>query len=125
MKKLTCIVCPNSCELLVAQGEDGGWVVDGHLCKRGVEFAVVELTNPTRTVCSTVRTTFPDVPRLPVRTDGEIPRQDIFRVMELLDAVKIDYPVHSGEVIFRDVLGLGINVIASSDLYYLLGVEPE
>lgn len=125
MKNLTCIVCPNSCELAVEHEANQGWQVTGHLCTRGVDFAVNELTNPTRTVCSTVKTAFLEVPRLPVRTDREIPRQEILRVMELINTVVLDRPVHSGECILTDVLGTGINVIASSDLYYLLGDEQE
>lgn len=122
MKSLTCIICPNGCLLEVdKQGDE--FIVSGNMCKRGREFAVNEITNPKRSICSTVRTAYMSTPRLPVRTDGEIPFDYIFKVMGEINKVYIDHPVHSGEIIICDVLGTGVNIIATSDLYYLLGEE--
>ena len=74
----TCIVCPNSCRL-DARLEAGpeGVIVRGNRCKRGEAFAQAELTNPVRTLTTTVCTVFPWAPVLPVRTDAEIPKDKI------------------------------------------------
>lgn len=119
MKKLTCIVCPNGCELIVNKNNDQ-WTVTGNLCPRGRDFAINEMTNPKRSICSTVKTIFKEAPRLPVRTDGEIPLKDIFPLMRLLSTVVIDKRVHGGEIIIENALNTGINVIATSDMCYLL-----
>lgn len=123
MKNLICIVCPNSCQLIVSKNENKEWQVEGYLCVRGKEFGINEMENPTRTLCSTVKTIYAELPCLPVRTDGEISLKYIFPVMELLATMEIDHPVHTGEIILPDVLGTGVNIIATSDLYYLLGGE--
>lgn len=122
MKKITCIICPNGCILEVnKQGEE--YIVKGNMCKRGIEFGINEMTNPKRSICSTIKTSYKSVPRLPVRTDGEIPLDYIFRVMGEINGIKLDHPVQSGEIIIKDVLGTGVNIISTSDMYYLLEGE--
>ena len=69
-----------------------------------------------RTICSTVRTTFPDVPVLSVRVSAEIPKDRIFDVMGEIRKVRLDQPVRRGEPVIRNVLGLGVDIIATSDL---------
>ncbi len=115
MKELICIVCPNSCRLVISE-EDNKIKVSGHLCKRGEEFAVNELTNPTRTICSTVKTTFPDTPVLPVRVSKEIPKDKIFEVMKEINKAVVTTPVSIGDIIIENVLGLGADIIATSNI---------
>lgn len=119
MKELTCIVCPNGC-LLKIDKKDDDWIVGGNLCPKGVDFAIGEMINAKRSICSTVKTIFERVPRLPVRTNGDIPKELIFLLMEKINSVEINHPVHSGEIILENVLDTGVNVIATSDMYYLL-----
>ncbi|MDF2674162.1 MAG: hypothetical protein K0R09_2430 [Clostridiales bacterium] len=122
MKNMTCIICPNGCLLEVdKQGEE--IIVRGNMCKRGVEFGINEMTNPKRSISTTVKTSYKLIPRLPVRTDGEIPLDYIFRVMGEINDVKLDHLVHGGEIIIKDILGTGVNIISTSDMYYLLGEE--
>lgn len=116
MRILTCIVCPNGCSIKI-DNEDGKWLVEGNLCSRGKEFAVGEMTNPKRSICSTVRTVYKGMPRLPVRTDGEVPLKSIFNVMGSINKVTLDHKVHTGEVIIEDVCGTGINIISTRDMY--------
>lgn len=122
LKKITCIICPNGCTLSV-DNIKGEWVVLGNLCKRGRDFAISEMTNPKRSICSTVRTKFETFPRLPVRTDGEIPYDCIFNVMDALKDVLVEHPVHRGERIVKDVCRTGVDIIATSDMKYILGEE--
>lgn len=115
MKSLVCIVCPNGCMLNV-EGEGNNITVTGNRCKRGEAFAVSEMTNATRTICSTVRTVFPDVPVLPVRVSREIPKNRIFDVMREIANVRLDKRVGREAVIIENVLGLGADIISTSDI---------
>lgn len=119
MECMTCIICPNSCSLTVSF-EEGRYVIEGNLCNRGREFAINEVTNPKRSVCSTIKTIYNKIPRLPVRTDGEVSLKYVFDIIAHINSVLLDYPVHTGDVIIRDVCGTGINIIATSDAYELL-----
>ena len=115
MSELVCIVCPRGCTLQV-EGEGEALQVTGNGCKRGADFARSELTAPMRTLCTTVRTVFPEVPVLPVKLSAEIPKEKIFPVMEAINAVTVDRPVDIGGVIQKDVLGLGVDLVAASGL---------
>lgn len=115
MSELVCIVCPRGCTLQ-AEEEAGGFRVTGSGCKRGADFARSELTAPMRTLCTTVHTAFPNVPVLPVRLSAEIPKGQIFPVMEAINAVTVDQPVDIGGVILKNVLGLGVDLVAASGL---------
>jgi CxxC motif-containing protein len=115
MKTILCIVCPNGCRLGVEENNEG-LVVSGNQCKRGIDFAMAEITNPTRTLTTTVRTSFPGVPVLPVRTDGEIPKGKIRELMNYINGIIINRPMGIGEAVAEDILGLGVNVIATSNI---------
>lgn len=113
MKELVCIVCPRGCTMTL-EGEGKDVKVSGNSCKRGAEFAVSEMTEPKRTICTTVKTAFPDVPVLPVRVSKEIPKDRIFDVMAEINKVTVKEKVKRGEVIIKDVSGLGADIIATS-----------
>ena len=115
MSELVCIVCPRGCTLKVER-EGDAFHVTGNGCKRGEAFAVSEQTAPMRTLCTTVRTAFPGVPVLPVKLSAEIPKEQIFPVMEAVSAVTVDRPVGRGDVVLENVLGLGVDLVASSGL---------
>lgn len=115
MKELTCIGCPRGCTLKIERDGDG-WSVTGNTCPRGREFAVSEMTAPKRTICSTVRTAFADAPVLPVRVSADIPKDRIFDVMDAIRAVTVTERIARGDVVIPNVLGLGVDVIATSSL---------
>ena len=115
MKEFSCISCPRGC-LLHVEEENGGFTVTGNSCPRGREFAISEMTAPKRTICSTVRTAFPDAPVLPVRVSADIPKDRIFDVMDALKTVTVSERIGRGDVVIPDVLGLGVDVIATSSL---------
>ena len=113
-KALTCILCPNGCRLTVEK-EGERLSITGNQCQRGIGFAEAEITHPTRTLTTTVRTIFPQTPVLPVRTRGEIPREKIREVMAFLNTLTITEPLGIGAVAAENVLGLGMDVIVTSD----------
>lgn len=115
MREMTCITCPNGCTLNVEEGE-GGIRVTGNKCRRGEDFAMAELRHPMRTISSTVRTVFPNVPVVPVRVTGEIPKERIFDVMAEINQVTLKVRAGRGDVVISDVLGLGVDVIVTSNM---------
>lgn len=115
MKQLVCIGCPRGCRLTIDE-KDGEYIVTGNTCPRGKEFAISEMTAPKRTICSTVKTAFSDAPVLPVRVSDDIPREKIFDVMREINAVTLKERIGRGDAVIKNVLGLGVDVIATSDL---------
>lgn len=115
MKQLVCIGCPRGCRLTVEENS-GDFIVTGNTCPRGKAFAISEMTEPKRTICSTVKTVFPGCPVLPVRVSDDIPKDRIFDVMREINAVVLAERIGRGDVIIENVLGLGVDVISTSDL---------
>lgn len=114
-KELVCIVCPRSCRMTITS-EGDELVVTGNTCKRGKEFAINEMTDPRRTVCTTVRTNFPSVPVLPVRVSGAIPKNRIFDLMREVNSVTVSKRIGREEVVIKNILDLGVDLIATSNI---------
>ena len=115
MKEFNCIGCPRGC-LLRVEEENGEFTVSGNSCENGRKFAVSEMTEPKRTICSTVKTVFADVPVLPVRVSADIPKDRIFDVMREINSVTIDKRISGGDAVIENVLGLGVDVISTSNV---------
>ncbi len=113
--QMVCIVCPNGCRLNVEQTEEG-IVVSGQRCKRGEAFAIGELTDPKRSVTSSVRTTVKGYPVVSVKTDGEIPKSKIFELMDMLKNVTLHEPLPIGSVVIGNLFGTGVNVITTTQM---------
>lgn len=114
MKEITCIICPNGCRI-VAQMQDGQFVFTGNRCARGLDFAGTELTAPMRSITTTVRTVFQEMPVLPVRTKGEVPKEMITGIICELAKVLISERIGIGETVAADIMGSGVDVIATSN----------
>lgn len=114
MKELICIVCPKGCHLKV--DDENGYTVTGNACPRGAIYGKKELQNPTRTITSTVRIEGASIPRVPVKTDGEIPKKDIFAAMKLLNEITLQAPVRVGDIVVPNVLGSTVNFVAARSL---------
>ena len=61
VKNYTCIVCPMGCSVDVEIENDKIIGVKGNTCKRGEEYVKAEITNPVRTITTTVKTEDGDV----------------------------------------------------------------
>lgn len=115
-KEIICISCPMGCTLQVhMEGKD--ILVKGNQCKRGEAFAKSEMKNPTRSLTTTVRTIFKEMPLLSVRTEVEIPKDKVFEAMKILNKILIKEEVTCGDIILQDILGTGCNVIATNTIY--------
>ncbi len=113
--ELVCIVCPNGCRLQ-AEKTQSGVKVTGAKCKRGVSFAEAELTAPTRSVTSSVKTSVKGYPVVSVKTDGEIPKDKIFALMRVLSSYVLTKAVPVGTVIIKDAVGSGVNVVTTAEM---------
>jgi len=114
-REIVCIQCPQGCAMH-AESEDAVYEITGNKCPRGRAYAIKELTNPSRTLTTTVATIFSDCPLVPVRTDGDIPLRDVFRVMHELNGYRAQKRLHPGEVLIEDLAGTGVALLATGDM---------
>ncbi len=117
MKNMVCIVCPKGCRLQI--DTQNGYNVKGNECKRGEEYAIAELTAPVRVLTSTVAVDGAMYPRVSVKSNKPLPKEDVFNAMHLLDDVKLTAPVTLGQVIIKDVCGSGADIVATRSLMLL------
>jgi len=119
--EMVCIACPNGCRLTIEKTEGETLLVTGNKCSKGIVFANEEILTPKRSVCTTVRTTYKKLPVVPVRTDGEIPKEKIFDFVEETKKIVLDRPYAFQESVIENLFGLGINVVCSVDMNRLVG----
>lgn len=117
-RELTCIGCPMGCQITVEYDKEKEEVysVAGNSCMIGDKYARNEVLHPERTVTSTVVVDGGDKPRLSVKTSGNIPKDKIFECMKAIDAVRVKAPVHIGDIVIENVVGTGINVVATKNV---------
>lgn len=114
-KEFICICCPMGCYLKVDISEEGEVVsVTGNTCKRGHDYAISEVTAPTRMVTTTIRTV--EGVSVPVKTKNPIPKEKIFDCMEEVKKAKTHLPVKVGDVLINNVADTGVDIIATRTL---------
>jgi CxxC motif-containing protein len=117
-QEVTCIACPIGCRLTVIRDESvaEGYRVEGAQCKRGVKYGIKEVTNPTRTITSTVAIRGSHLCRLPIKTADAIPKDLNYECMKIINSVEVEAPVKIGQVIVANVLGTGVDIVATRSM---------
>ncbi len=117
LKHITCTVCPLSCDVkleLSAQGEILS--LTGNKCARGKVYATKEHSNPERTLTTIVKVEGGVHPVLPVRTNQPIPKDKVKEGMLLTAKISAQAPITMGDVIVKDFMGLGVDLVATRDI---------
>lgn len=113
---LICIGCPMGCMIKVEMEGKEVVSVTGNTCKRGDKYARAEVTNPSRTVTSTVKVDGGSLPVVSVKTQSDISKGLIIKCMEEINKVTIKAPVAIGDVVLKNVCGTGVDVVATKNI---------
>lgn len=113
MKEYICIVCPNGCRLKYDEINN---TCEGNKCPRGKEYAYNEFHHPKRSVCSSVKTTIEEFPVISVRTSGEIDKNLIPELLEVLKKVVINERLEINSVVIKNVLNTGVDIITTTSM---------
>ena len=120
-KVMNCIMCPMGCEMTVTLEEGKFAGVTGNSCPRGARYAETEVTDPRRMLTTTVRIRGGLLPLLPVVSADVLPKGKVTDCAAYLRNVIVEAPVKAGDVIVPDILGLGVDIVASRDMARLNG----
>ncbi|MDD7306231.1 MAG: DUF1667 domain-containing protein [Peptoniphilaceae bacterium] len=116
-KKMYCINCPNGCLLTVNYGEDKKILsVEGNLCPKGISYAEDEIKDPKRMLTSVVSVEGSDRPMLAVISDGALPKRSLEEAVRSLREIHVKAPIKAGDLIVKDILGTGVNIVAAQSL---------
>ncbi|MBE3124654.1 MAG: DUF1667 domain-containing protein [Acidobacteria bacterium] len=113
LDRLTCVLCPVGCELEIRKDEAGELDVQGNQCDKGVPFAVEEILHPKRNLATSVPVRGTAATMVSVRLSGPVPREMIFPILAEIARLRPESPVRRGQVLIADVLGTGVDVIAT------------
>lgn len=112
MKEFTCIVCPRGCSLRIDDDKN----VTGNTCPRGKEYAINEVTNPKRTITTTIRVSNRLDTVVSVKTSQAIPKEMIFQIMEEINKTSVSAPTKIGQVVIKNVLGTAADVVITKNI---------
>ena len=104
-RSFTCIICPNGCEITAEYEGDTVYA-----------YVRQELTDPQRNIATSVLVEGGELPLASVRLSRPIPKKDIFRVMEVINTVRLQAPTAVRQVALADVCGLGADVIVTKNV---------
>ncbi len=111
--RLTCVLCPVGCELEVEAGPGACLQVTGNQCDKGIPFAEEEVLRPKRNLSTSVPVRGTASRMVSVRLSGAVPREMIFPILAEIARLRPDAPVRRGQVLIADVLGTGVDVLAT------------
>jgi CxxC motif-containing protein/NADPH-dependent 2,4-dienoyl-CoA reductase/sulfur reductase-like enzyme len=105
---ITCLLCPNSCSIIYKPE------ISGAMCGRGEDYVKRELISPMRMLTSSVRVVGGEREIVSVRTTSGIPKQAINEAMKRIKSLIVVAPISAGEIIEKDFMTFGVDLIATS-----------
>jgi CxxC motif-containing protein len=114
-KEMVCIICPNSCDLEV-EIHDGQITVLGERCKRGFEYAESEMTNPMRTIATSIFVENGEFPLASVRLSKPVAKELIFEIMKQIKVIRLKAPVKIGTVVVKNICGTDSDLIITKNV---------
>lgn len=113
---LTCICCPMGCALTVTQHDNGEIFVEGNSCPMGDKYGRQEVVNPVRMVTSTVFVDRGELQMVSVKTSNSVPKDKVKDVVKALASLHVAAPVHIHDVLVKNILDLGVDIIATGEV---------
>jgi CxxC motif-containing protein len=110
IKNLICIQCPRGCHLSI---DDETLEVNGNFCPRGANYAKTEITDPQRTITSTVKVVGGEIQRCSVRSSAPIKKGLMMDVMKEINRVSLQAPIEMNQVVIRNVLNTGVDILST------------
>ena len=111
---IICILCPIGCEIKVDKKNLSKMI--GAKCKKGVEYSKNEIINPKRIITTSILVKNGNLPLVSVKTSKPIPKNKINNVLELIKAKSIEAPVKIGDIIIKNILETGSDIIATRSI---------
>ena len=111
--RLTCVLCPVGCALAVLKDPAGELQVEGNQCDKGPPWALEEVLHPHRNLATSVPVQGTAARMVSVRLSAPVPRQLVFPILAEIARLRPHTPVCRGQVLIANVLGTGVDVIAT------------
>ena len=113
-KSLVCIGCPLGCRLLAEVDKLTVHSVSGNMCIRGEAYAQQEAVMPLRVLTGNMKAQGCRQP-FSVMTDKPVPKHMLLACTAELKRHHPSLPISMGDVLIKDILDTGCNIIATQD----------
>lgn len=114
--EITCIICPVGCEMTIYYKGKVITKIEGHQCKKGIEYAKEEVFDPKRTLTTTMNIRGGETPLVSVKTTKPIPKDKLIKVMDVISGIEVNAPVKIGEVLVENIVGLEVDIVATKNV---------
>ena len=116
LRKFTCIVCPNGCEIEADMENDEITTMTGAACPKGEAYVRQELIDPQRNIATSILVEGGILPLASVRLTKPIPKKQIWSAMGEIKKIAVHAPVTAGTVVIKNILGLDSDVIVTKNV---------
>jgi len=113
--ELICINCPLGCRMSVTIRDKQPPLVEGNACGRGAAYALQEAVRPMRVLTANMKAKGCARP-FSVRSSAAVPRERLLDCAAALKRCHPSLPIHIGDVVLTDFLGLGVDIVATQNL---------
>jgi CxxC motif-containing protein len=115
-KEITCIVCPLGCKILLNKNGQQVDILSGNKCKQGIDYAINEALDPRRMLTTSVLVEHGEWPLVSVKSSEPVQKDKVFAVLKEIKEIKVKAPVKTGEIIIKNVIGTGIDILATKSI---------
>jgi len=116
-KSLICIECPLGCHITVDTEKNKVIKITGNKCPKGEKYALSELQNPVRVLTTSVLAEGFPFKLIPVKTDKPIPKARLLEAMKEVKRIRVDRPIHVGDIVASNFLGTDANLVATREFF--------
>ena len=115
-KEITCIVCPLGCKILLKKTRCQVEVLSGNKCKQGIDYAINEALDPRRMLTTSVLVENGEWALVSVKSSDPVQKDKVFAVLREIRKIKVKAPVKAGDIIIKNVIGTGIDILATKSI---------
>ncbi len=112
-REIVCVSCPVGCQIKVRIKDGQLERLEGNRCPRGEEYARQEALEPRRVLPTSVKVVGGRAPLVSVRTDRPVPKERLEELMQEIKGMSVEAPVRIGQIIAPDLLGTGVDLVAT------------
>ncbi|MEG1004497.1 MAG: DUF1667 domain-containing protein [Clostridium sp.] len=114
---LVCLACDRYCNLSVDLNKNNVTTITGNSCRNGLSYARKECIVPSITVTTVITVTNGTSRIVPVKSEIVVPKTLIFDILKELRDLKVNAPIKSGDIIKKNILNTGINIVATGTVF--------
>ncbi len=114
VKKTKCIICPIKCDLKIFLKDDHIVKMEGYSCKKGLVYAKKDCKASVSFVKGTIKVIGGQLKEVSVMSEFPVSRDKVFKIIKEINRAEVKASVKKGDIIIENVVGIGINIIATT-----------